>query len=52
MRDDGVDYLRDLVIVLPDQVDNVAQELAAIQQSAFGEDSGGGKEADSRWQDK
>ena len=49
MRDDR-NYLQDLIIVLPDQVDNVAQELAAIQQNTIGKDSGGGDEADFQWQ--
>ena len=52
MRDDGVNYLQDLIIVPPDQVDNVAQELAAIQQNTIGKDSGGGHEADFHWQGK
>ena len=52
MRDDGINYLQDLIIVPPDQVDNVAQELAAIQQNTIGKDSGGGDEADFHWQGK
>ena len=52
MRDGGVNYLQDLIIVPPDQVDNVAQELAAIQQNTIGKYSGGGHEADFHWQGK
>ena len=33
MRDDGVNYLQDLIIVPPEQFATVAAELAAIQQS-------------------
>ena len=50
MRDDGVNYLQDLIIVPPDQVDAVAQQLATIQQNAMERDSGGGNEADFHWQ--
>jgi hypothetical protein len=50
MRDDGINYLQDLIIVPPDQVDAVAQQLAMIQHNATEEDSGGGNEADFHWQ--
>ena len=51
MRDDGVNYLQDLIIVPPDHVDDVAQQLAMIQQHAVvGIDSGGSNEADFHWQ--
>ena len=52
MRDDGVNYLQDLIIVPPDRVDAVAQQLAMIAgdiDSGNG-DSGGGNEADFQWQ--
>ena len=32
MRDDGINYLQDLLIIPPDQVDNVAAELQLLQQ--------------------
>ena len=51
MRDDGVNYLQDLIIVPPDHVDDVAHQLAMIQQHAVvGIDSGGSNEADFHWQ--
>ena len=50
MRDDGINYLQDLIIVPPDQVDAVAQQLAMIQHNATDENGGGGNEADSHWQ--
>ena len=51
MRDDGVNYLQDLIIVPPDHVDAVAQQLDMIQQHAVvGIDSGGSNEADFHWQ--
>ena len=31
MRDDGANYLQDLLIVLPEHVERVATELAALQ---------------------
>ena len=31
MRDGGVNYLQDLLIVLPEQIERVATELAALQ---------------------
>ena len=50
MRDDGINYLQDLIIVPPDQVDAVAQQLAMIQHNATDENGGGGNEADFHWQ--
>ena len=44
MRDDGINYLQDLIIVPPEQVDRVAGELAAIQAAQAGGDSWGGTE--------
>ena len=41
MRDDGVNYLQDLIIVPPDPVDSIAPEFATIHQSTIGKDSGG-----------
>ena len=32
MRDDGINYLQDLLIIPPDKVDQVAAELHAMQQ--------------------
>ena len=32
MRDDGINYLQDLLIIPPEQVDNVAAELPLLQQ--------------------
>ena len=45
MRDDGINYLQDLIIVPPDQVDNVARELAAIQQFHSNTNDGGEDES-------
>ena len=42
MRDDGINYFQDLIIVPPEQVDRVAGELAAIQAAQSSEDSSGG----------
>ena len=42
MRDDGINYLQDLIIVPPEQVDRVAGELAAIQAAQSSEDTSGG----------
>ena len=44
LRDDGVNYLHDVIIVPPDQVDRVARELAAIQQNRGCEASIGGNQ--------
>ena len=45
MRDDGINYFQDLIIVPPDQVDNVARELAAIQQFHSNTNDGGEDES-------
>ena len=42
MRDDGINYFQDLIIVPPEQVDRVAGELAAIQAAQSSEDTSGG----------
>ena len=50
MRDDGINYLQDLIIVPPDQVDQVASELAAMQLSYGNNNDGNGMEQSFGWQ--
>ena len=50
MRDDGINYLQDLIIVPPDQVDQVASELAAMQLNYGNNNEGNGMEPSFGWQ--
>ena len=50
MRDDGVNYFQDLIIVPPEQLATVAAELAAIQQSCGGTIGDPNNEASFGWQ--
>ena len=50
MRDHGFNCLQDLIIVPPEQVDNVANEFAVIQQDVIGFETGVSNEADFHWQ--
>ena len=43
MRDDGINYLQDLLIIPPDQVDRVAGELLAMSQRAEQDDQSFGR---------
>jgi hypothetical protein len=45
MRDDGINYLQDLLVVPPDQIENVQQQLYLLQQAQQNPD-----EADFGWQ--
>ena len=50
MRDDGINYLQDLIIVPPEQVDQVASKLAAMQLSYGNNNDGNGMEQSFGWQ--
>ena len=50
MRDDGINYLQDLIIVPPDQVDQVASELAAMQLNCGNSNEDNGMEPSFGWQ--
>ena len=43
MRDDGINYLQDLLIIPPEQVDNVAAELLLLQQQGHDGDQSFGR---------
>ena len=43
MRDDGINYLQDLLIIPPEQVDNVAAELLLLQQQGHEGDQSFGR---------